>query len=109
MFDFFTSVSEIFGFPLRGKCCSGLLFEYTYYIVEYMFVWYTNYSVLWVRLNVINMLDTKKYILLKKILISMVQKLLKDYFSKSWLKVDMDWVLGIKVTHHLFVYYVKFM
>ena len=42
-----------------------------------MFVWYTNYSVLWVQLNVINMLDTKKYILhiiLKKILISMVQK-----------------------------------
>ena len=46
MFDFFTLVSEIFGFPVCGKCYSGLLFEYIYYIVEYMFVWYTNYSVL---------------------------------------------------------------
>ena len=62
MFDFLTSVSEIFGFPVRGKRYSGLLFEYIYYIVEYLFVWYSNYSVLWVRLNVINMLDTKKYI-----------------------------------------------
>ena len=63
MFDFLTSVSEIFGFPVRGKHYSGLLFEYIYYIVEYLFVWYSNYSVLWVQLNVINMLDTKKYIL----------------------------------------------
>ena len=63
MFDFLTSVSKIFGFPVHGKCYSGLLFEYIYYIVEYLFVWYSNYSVLWVWFNVINMLDTKKYIL----------------------------------------------
>ena len=59
MFNISTSISEIFGFPVSGKHYSRLLFEYIYYIVEHLLVRYTNYSVLWVRLNVINMFDTK--------------------------------------------------
>ena len=58
MLYFFTSVPEIFWFPVCGKWYSRLLFECIYYIVQYLFVRYTNHSVFWVRLNVINMLNT---------------------------------------------------
>ena len=59
MFDIFTSLYEIFRFLVSGKCYSGLLLECIYYIVQHLFVRYTNHSVFWVQLNVINMLNTK--------------------------------------------------